>query len=43
MDDVATTGSTVFACTAALLAAGAAEVYALTVARALLHHDLNRV
>lgn len=43
MDDVATTGSTVSACTEALLSAGAAEVYALTIARALSHHDLNRV
>jgi ComF family protein len=43
MDDVATTGSTISACTDALLAAGASEVYALTVARALAHHDLNRV
>lgn len=43
MDDVATTGSTISACTEALLAAGAREVYALTVARALAHHDLNRV
>ena len=43
MDDVATTGSTITACTEALLAAGAQEVYALTIARALSHHDLNRV
>lgn len=43
MDDVATTGSTVSACTEALLSAGATEVYALTIARALAHHDLNRV
>lgn len=43
MDDVATTGSTISACTDALLSAGASEVYALTVARALSHHDLNRV
>ena len=43
MDDVATTGSTILACTEALLAAGAREVYALTIARALSHHDLNRV
>jgi ComF family protein len=43
MDDVATTGSTISACTNALLVAGAREVYALTVARALAHHDLNRV
>jgi ComF family protein len=43
MDDVATTGSTIAACTAALKSAGAREVYAITVARALSHHDLNRV
>lgn len=43
MDDVATTGSTILACTEALLTAGASEVYALTLARALSHHDLNRV
>jgi len=43
MDDVATTGSTIQSCTQALLDAGAREVYALTVARALSHHDLNRV
>jgi predicted amidophosphoribosyltransferase len=43
MDDVATTGSTIQSCTQALLNAGAQEVYALTIARALSHHDLNRV
>ena len=43
MDDVATTGSTISACTSALAAAGAHEVYALTIARALSHHDLTRV
>ncbi len=43
MDDVATTGSTINACTEALLSAQAEAVYALTVARALSHHDLNRV
>jgi ComF family protein len=43
MDDVATTGSTILACTAALLSAGAKEVYAITIARALSHHDLTRV
>lgn len=43
MDDVATTGSTIVACTAALLSAGAREVYVLTIARALPHHGLNRV
>jgi ComF family protein len=43
MDDVATTGSTISACTDALLCAGAKEVYVLTIARALSHHDLDRV
>lgn len=43
MDDVATTGSTIRSCTEALYSAGAREVYALTVARALSHHDLTRV
>ena len=43
MDDVATTGSTILACTHALLSAGAKEVYAITIARALSHHDLTRV
>jgi ComF family protein len=43
MDDVATTGSTVSASTKALLDAGARDVYVLTIARALSHHDLNRV
>ena len=43
MDDVATTGSTISACAEALLSAGAQDVFALTIARALSHHDLNRV
>jgi len=43
MDDVATTGSTILACADALLSAGAKEVYAITIARALSHHDLTRV
>ena len=43
VDDVATTGSTISSCTEALLSAGASDVYAVTVARALSHHDLNRV
>ena len=43
MDDVATTGSTISSCTEALLSAGARDVYAVTIARALSHHDLNRV
>jgi competence protein ComFC len=43
MDDVATTGSTIRACTEALLGAGAQSVYVLTIARALSHHSLDRV
>jgi ComF family protein len=43
MDDVATTGSTISACTDSLLSAGAQEIYVLTIARALPHHSLNRV
>jgi ComF family protein len=43
MDDVATTGSTVISCTDALMNAGARQVYVLTIARALSHHDLSRV
>ncbi len=43
MDDVATTGSTISSGADALLSAGAREIYALTIARALSHHDLNRV
>jgi ComF family protein len=43
MDDVATTGSTISACTAALLSAGVKDVYVLTIARALPHHSLDRV
>lgn len=43
MDDVATTGSTILACAEALLSSGAKEVYAITIARALPHHDLTRV
>jgi ComF family protein len=43
MDDVATTGSTILSCTDALMLAGARDVYAITIARALSHHDLNRV
>jgi ComF family protein len=43
MDDVATTGSTILACTEALLCAGAQSVYVLTIARALSHHGLDRV
>ncbi len=43
MDDVATTGATLSACTEALLSAGAASVYALTIARALPRHGLQIV
>jgi len=43
MDDVATTGSTISACTQAMISAGAQEVYVLTIARALSHHSLDRV
>ena len=43
MDDVATTGSTIVSATEALLSAGAADVFALTIARALSQHDLMRV
>lgn len=43
MDDVSTTGSTLSSGADALYAAGARDVYALTVARALSHHDLRRV
>lgn len=43
MDDVSTTGSTLSSSTESLLAAGARDVYAITIARALAHHSLNRV
>jgi len=43
MDHVATTGSTITACVEALIDAGAQDVYVITIARALSHHDLNRV
>jgi ComF family protein len=43
MDDVSTTGSTISSCTDTLLSSGEREVYAITIARALSHHDLNRV
>jgi ComF family protein len=43
MDDVSTTGSTLSSGADALYATGARDVYALTVARALSHHDLRRV
>lgn len=43
MDDVATTGSTILACTEALFLSSARDVYVLTIARALPHHSLDRV
>ena len=42
MDDVATTGSKILACTDALLLQ-ARDVYVITIARALSHHNLTRV
>jgi len=42
MDDVATTGSTLSSGAEALFSAGARQVYALTVARALPRHGLSR-
>lgn len=41
MDDVSTTGATIFACASALMDAGAKSVYALTLARALSYRDLH--
>ena len=43
MDDVSTTGATLSSAAEALLASGAREVYAVTVARALPHHSLKIV
>lgn len=43
MDDVSTTGSTLSAGAEALYSAGARDVYALTVARALPQHGLKHV
>jgi competence protein ComFC len=43
VDDVATTGATLAACSEALLEAGAKMVYALTLARALPQHGLQIV
>jgi ComF family protein len=43
MDDVATTGSTIQSCIETLLLLEAADVYAITIARALSHHDMTRV
>ena len=41
MDDVATTGSTLSSCAEALYAAGARDVFAFTVSRALTRHGLT--
>ena len=43
VDDVSTTGSTLSSGAEALYASGAKDVFALTVARALPHHDLRQV
>jgi ComF family protein len=43
IDDVTTTGATLEACAAALLKAGARQVYGYTVARALARHGLKDV
>ncbi len=42
IDDVATTGSTLSSCAEALYAAGAQDVFAVTVARALIHHNSRK-
>jgi competence protein ComFC len=41
VDDVATTGATLSSCAQSLLAAGAQQVFALSIARALPHHGLK--
>lgn len=43
LDDVSTTGATLSSIAESLCQAGAARVYALTVARALQHHSLQAV
>jgi ComF family protein len=43
VDDVVTTGATLAACSDALIKAGARNIYALTLARALPHHGLQIV
>ena len=43
LDDVSTTGSTLSSSADALFKSGAKNVFALTVARALPHHDLRHV
>ncbi len=42
MDDVSTTGATLSSCAEAIYSAGAKQVLALTIARALPHHGLGR-
>ena len=43
VDDVSTTGATIRECASVLLVSGASDVYVITIARALSHHDMNRV
>jgi competence protein ComFC len=43
IDDVATTGATISACAGALLQAGAAGVYGLTLARAVMHAKQEKI
>jgi len=43
VDDVATTGATLSACSEAILSAGARQVFALTLAKTLPHHGLKDV
>jgi ComF family protein len=43
VDDVATTGASLSEAAGALMESGARDVYALTIARALTHHDLQIV
>ena len=43
VDDMATTGSTIQSSAEALISAGARDVCAITIVRALSHHDLTRV
>ena len=43
LDDVSTMGATLSSAAEALYASGAGEVYAVTVARALPHHNLRIV
>jgi len=43
MDDVSTTGATISSASLALKLSGASKIYALTLARALPHHGLDKV